>query len=145
MRYRRKNARAITVFVEMRYFTSFLTRLLQFTMRLLISLLVLVPFFSFGQTDYRHVIKQALADKSGKEVCVNMVVPDKQTAIAVAEPILFKVYGQNQIVGEKPYNVSLIDGYWVLTGSLPKGWLGGTFLIILSAKDGRVIKLTHYK
>ncbi len=93
----------------------------------------------------RKVIKDALADKTNKQVCVDKVISDKQTAIAVAEPILFKIYGKGHILGERPYNVSLIDGYWVLSGTLPKGWDGGTFFIILAAKDGRVIKLIHYK
>ncbi len=112
----------------------------------LVILCLFCGFFSFGQdNNIRQTIREALADKSNHQVCVAQVIPDKQTAIAVAEPILFKVYGRDHILGEKPYNISITDGYWVLTGSLPKGWLGGTFFIILSAKDGRVIKLIHGK
>ncbi len=111
-----------------------------------ILIIFFIPMFSFGQSkEDRKIIKEALADKTGKQILVDKVLPDAATAIAVAEPILFKIYGKNNILDERPYSVSLVDDYWLLSGSLPKGWLGGVFFIILSAKDGRVIKLTHGK
>jgi hypothetical protein len=122
-------------------------------MRHFLFLLLFFPLFSAAQNQHsndeikweKEIIKNALADKTGKQILVDKVIPDKQTAIAVAEPILFKIYGKGHILGEKPYNVSFLDGYWLLSGSLPEGYKGGTFLIILSEKDGRVIKLTHGK
>jgi len=93
----------------------------------------------------RDIIKKALAEKNNYHVRINKPIPDRKTAIEVAEPILFKGYGEDHIIGEKPYNVYSIDGYWILTGTLPKGYHGGTFLIILAAKDGRVIKIIHGK
>ena len=118
---------------------------------LLISLLVL-PLFSAAQqltkseiADAEKIIKNALADKSSKQILVDKVINDKETAIAVAEAILFKIYGRDQILGEKPYHANLVDGYWIIGGTLPKSYVGGTFLIILSSKDGRVIKLIHGK
>ena len=94
---------------------------------------------------YRQIIKRALTDKTNYHTLVNKVIPDKKTAISVAEPILFNGYGKDQIIAEKPYNVALIDGYWILSGTLPDGYVGGTFLIILSAKNGKVIKVTQGK
>lgn len=122
-------------------------------MKLFLFLLLLFPLTSCAQNRRsdgeikweRETIRNALADKTGKQILVDKVIPDKQTAITIAEAILFKVYGKDQILGEKPYNVSLRDGYWLLSGSLPDGYVGGTFLIVLSEKDGRVIKLTHGK
>jgi septin family protein len=121
-------------------------------MKYILVCIILLPLLSAAQqltktelADSRAMIKSALSDKNNKQILVDKVISDKETAIAVAEPILFKIYGKNQILSEKPYQVELVDGYWILNGTLPKGYLGGTFLIILSAKDGRVIKLTHYK
>ena len=121
-------------------------------MKYLFVCLVLLPLLSNAQqltktelADARAMIKSALTDKTHKQILVDKVIGDKETAIAVAEPILFKIYGKNQILSEKPYSVSLVDGYWILGGTLPKGYIGGTFLIILSEKDGRVIKLIHTK
>jgi hypothetical protein len=66
-------------------------------------------------------------------------------AIAVAEPILFSIYGKPTIIKERPYESYLINGCWYIAGTLPKDYLGGTFEIILDAKDGRVIFLSHGK
>ena len=70
------------------------------------------------------------------------IVPDKETAIAVAEAVLFRAYGKKTIESQKPYKVSLTDGEWYIFGSLfedPNGPVfGGVFRIVISQKDGRV-------
>jgi len=121
-------------------------------MKYLLICLLLLPLFSSAQQltktelqEERQIIKEALNDKTYKQFSFNKAIPDKQTAIAVVKPTLFKSYGKDQILNEKPCQIYLIDGYWILSGTLPKGWVGGTFFIIMSAKDGRVIKWTHSK
>ena len=69
----------------------------------------------------------------------------KEVAIATVEPILFSIYGKQLISKQRPYEVYLIDGYWYLSGTLPKARLGGTFEIIVEANNGRILKLTHGK
>ena len=117
-------------------------------------LVLLIPFFCTGQNlngrpvpgekNARQAIKKALADKDNKPF-YDTLIKDKQTAIAVAEPILFNTYGKKNIRDQKPYECYLIDGYWYVSGTLPKGWRGGVFEIIISSKDGKIIKLTHGK
>ena len=120
-------------------------------MKYLLVCLILLPLRSFAQDSNktylvsdRKILKEALSDKSGHQVCCK-IISDRETAIAVAESILFKIYGKEHIISEKPYVVNLVDGYWFITGTLPRGYLGGTFFIILSSKDGRVVKLIHGK
>ena len=72
-------------------------------------------------------------------------LPDSIAAVRFAEPILFRTYGKKPIVDERPYEIYLIDKYWVLMGTLPENWDGGTFTIILDSRDSRVIELTHGK
>ncbi|OGX90341.1 NTF2 fold immunity protein [Hymenobacter coccineus] len=72
-------------------------------------------------------------------------MPNKQVAIAVAEALLFPLYGQRTIVNERPYEVYRSDGCWYLSGTLPVGYDGGTFEIVLKAADGQVLHLTHGK
>ena len=112
----------------------------------------LLPFISHSQKHTilgagvaKEELKKALTEKRERQVIVDKVITDKQTAIAVAEAILFKIYGRAQIVNERPYETYFINGYWVLNGTLPEKMLGGGFLIVLNAKDGRVVRLTHYK
>jgi hypothetical protein len=121
-------------------------------MKYLFICFFLLPLVSFAQKDngaesktFIDYIRNASKDKTHKYILVNKIIPDKETAVAVAEPILFKIYGKEQIVGEKPYQVVLVEGYWVVSGTLPKGWLGGVFSIALSAETGKVIILTHGK
>jgi hypothetical protein len=40
------------------------------------------------------------------------LVPDKETAIKVAEVILFRVYGEEDIVTQRPYKVKKEDDIW---------------------------------
>lgn len=89
-------------------------------------------------------IKEVLSDKSYKPF-YDTLIKDKKTAIAIAEPILFNIYGKKNIIKQKPYDCYLADGYWDITGNFPKGWVGGVFEIIISAKDGRVVKIIHGK
>jgi hypothetical protein len=116
------------------------------------AFLILLPLLGHSQKRTllgpkvaRDELKEALTNKKDKQVNVDKVIGDKQTAIAVAEAILFKIYGKEQIINERPYEVYFVNGYWVLNGTLPEKMLGGCFLIVLSAKDGRVVRLTHYK
>jgi NTF2 fold immunity protein len=77
----------------------------------------------------------------------NGLVPDKETAIRIAEAVLIPIYGEEQIKREKPYNVRLEDGKWTVTGSMPKSEspiVGGTFFIIISQKDARIIDIGHF-
>ncbi len=90
-------------------------------------------------------LADALKYTDKKQVLVDKVIKDKSTAIGVAEAMLFSIYGKENIVKQRPYESYLIDGYWVINGTLPQGWNGGAFLIIMNSTDGRVIKLTHGK
>ena len=72
------------------------------------------------------------------------IIKDSVTVIAIAEAILFNIYGKHEIIIQRPYEIYPIKNYWVLKGTLSIG-IGGTFTIILDAKDCRVIKMTHGK
>lgn len=75
------------------------------------------------------------------------IVPDKETAIAVAEAILFRAYGKRTIESQRPYKVSLTDGEWYLFGTLfedeGRPVFGGVFRIVISQNDGRVRSVGH--
>jgi hypothetical protein len=82
------------------------------------------------------------------------MVPDKETAIAIADIILSKIYGKANIQREKPFNVKLKQDvkpkgdFWQVTGSLPKpppGLVatGGVAVIEIYKKDGRIRRVFH--
>jgi hypothetical protein len=72
-------------------------------------------------------------------------VPDEQTAIAIAVAVWIPIYGKEQIENEKPYQASLKDGVWTVTGSLPKGFKGGTAEARISKDSGCILRVIHYK
>ncbi|MDX1936824.1 MAG: NTF2 fold immunity protein [Flavihumibacter sp.] len=100
-----------------------------------------------GEANARNELKVALSDTTIHNVLsVNsLIIKNKETAINVVEPILFALYSKDNIIKQRPYETYLIDNYWVVSGTLPKGYLGGTFLIIVDATNSKIIRLTHGK
>ena len=100
-----------------------------------------------GKIYAEQELKSALNNKAQHNVIdnVNLIIKDSLTAINIVEPILFSIYGKDNIVRQRPYEIFLIDSYWVINGTLPKGYLGGTFLIIIDAKNSKVIRISHGK
>jgi hypothetical protein len=124
---------------------------------LTISILISWTFSSCAQTQRdnlkvretyaRKQLKIALSDKSIHNVINSkaLIIKNKGTAIKVIEPILFDIYGEDNITRQRPYEAYLIDNYWIVSGTLPEGYDGGTFLIIVDATNSKVIRLTHGK
>lgn len=83
--------------------------------------------------------KLAILDKN------ELLIKEESTAISVAEPILFEIYGKSKIEDEKPYEAYLINNYWVIRGTLNRFSLGGTFSIVIDARNSKVIDIIHYK
>ena len=115
--------------------------------------LVLITQTACGQTDkpnpgFEHAkseLKDALTSKNKRQILTDTLISDKETAIAISEAILFKIYGKENIIKQKPYQINKIDEHYIINGTLSINKKGGTFLIILSAKNAQVIKLTHGK
>jgi NTF2 fold immunity protein len=102
---------------------------------------------TIGKSYAQQELKLALTDKGLHNVIDNKTITIKEslTAINVAEPILFSIYGKDNIIKQRPYEVYFIDNYWVIAGTLPEDYLGGTFLIIVDATNSKIIRLTHGK
>jgi len=74
----------------------------------------------------------------------NGLVSDQKTAIAIAEAVLFHVYGEKAIRGQRPYIVKHVRDKWIIDGAPPPpGFAGGSFHIVISQRDGRVLEITH--
>lgn len=81
--------------------------------------------------------------KTSNEFSPTKVIPDSKTAVEISESILFPIYGKESIIKQRPYDLSLIDGYYIINGTFPKPQIGGTFIIIINSRNGKVMKLTH--
>lgn len=70
-------------------------------------------------------------------------IPDIETAIAVAVSIWNAIYGTERINRQSPYFAYLIEDYWVVTGSLPEGALGGSAKAIIQKSTGEILQVLH--
>ena len=100
-----------------------------------------------GKSYAEKELKSALSGKTKHNVIDNKtaIIKDSVTAVNVSEPILFSIYGKNHIIKQRPYEMYHVDNYWIISGTLPKSFFGGTFLIIMDARDARILKITHGK
>ena len=81
-------------------------------------------------------------------------VPDKETAVKIAEAVLTPIYSKKLIESEEPFEASLKGDMWTVTGTLRcpdgKGGLattpqcrGGVAVVRISKLDARVISMEH--
>lgn len=100
-----------------------------------------------GKAAAERQLEIALKDSSGHNVIdgKTVILKDSTSAISVAEPILFGMYGKDNITNQQPYEIHHLDSYWVIEGTLDENTKGGTFLIILDSRTGEVVRLTHGK
>ncbi len=70
------------------------------------------------------------------------LVPDQETAIKIAEVVLFRLYGKESIIDQRPYRVKEEDSVWWIAGSMKKDTLGFTFTIAISRQTGAILHLT---
>ncbi|WP_290858601.1 NTF2 fold immunity protein [Flavobacterium sp.] len=85
--------------------------------------------------------KKSVNNFSQKET----IIKDSLSAISIAETILFNIFDKTSILEQKPYDIHHINNYWIISGILPKGYKGGTFLIIIDDRNSEVIRITHGK
>jgi hypothetical protein len=83
-------------------------------------------------------------------VPANGYIPDERTAVTVGVAVLGPVYGPEVLESERPFHAHLEKGVWIVEGTLRKTpfgsvHLGGTAVVELDARTGRVIRMIHYK
>src|SRR5688572_27506465 len=106
--------------------------------RLLIFTLTILPSLtSFGQSKSSRTImgeesakvqlEEVLNEKTRNNVIDNAreIVSDSTMAIDIAEAILFKSFGQENIKRQRPYEIYKIKNYWSISGTLERGAEGG--------------------
>ena len=106
--------------------------------------LVFIPFIVF-----LLALRQNCGDSFSAEKVSNVLQDGKRTekekVIKIALDTARKIYG-TLIDRELPLIAKLVgDSVWIVQGTLPPGWLGGTVYVELTKYDLRVVKLIHYK
>ncbi len=101
---------------------------------LMVLVPLLLPITAHSEEHQKHMFKPAAG-----------YVPDEETAIKIAIAVWEPIYGKENIESEKPYKAILKDSVWYVTGSLPKGWVGGVAEAEINKVDGCIIRVSHGK
>jgi hypothetical protein len=75
----------------------------------------------------------------------NGYVPNAETAIKIAVAVWTPIYGKENIEKQKPYQATLRNGIWYVTGTLHNYTRGGVAEAEISKDDGRIIRIIHGK
>lgn len=112
------------------------------TSGLFFTAIVSIPL-SPGQTPTsRPIPPKVVSEKDRYPLPKEGLVPDKETAIKIAEAVLFRLYGEDAIKLQRPYVVKEDDYVWWITGTLPKDNFGIVFKIGISRHTAAVLYLT---
>jgi hypothetical protein len=81
---------------------------------------------------------------------VDGYVPDASTAEKIALAVMIPVFGPEAVAFQKPYTVRLSKGEkWVVQGNWPppgdSSINGGTLIVHISKKDGKIVELYRSK
>lgn len=128
---------------------------------ILISLFFLICFnlksqiyfgrFYLGKKHCTEVLKRHMTDSlytaTANRIIArkNRTLKNKRSAIKLIEPVLFKKYGEIDTKDERPYEVYLINGFWLVKGTLKRNSNGGTFISVIDSKTGEIIFTLHTK
>ena len=98
-----------------------------------------------GEAKAKEHLKKTLADpKVDNMVGDNIVlIDDKETALSIAEVILFKIYGKEEMKKQKPFEIYKDQSHWIIMGTLPNTAFGSTALCILDSRNAKIVKV-HY-
>jgi len=75
-------------------------------------------------------------------------VPTAKVAEQIAYAVLVPVYGQKEIDSQRPFKTSLVrrGANWRVEGTLPEFVAqGGTFVLEIAKRDGRIVRMVHYQ
>jgi hypothetical protein len=98
-----------------------------------------------GRQAAKEELDKFLDDTSYNLFRGEVLINDAQTLTRIVEPILFDVYGESEIIRERPYETYLFDDYWVMMGTSPEGMKGGNFEIVVNRRTCEVVGITHGK
>jgi hypothetical protein len=129
---------------------------------LVISLFFLIGLNAIAQKNKWYAFEEPTT-KDGKEFCGRKMIAkfyskmlndttwgdtikgspviDEEQVIVIAQEGIFKKYGEKHYKKEMPYEIYLINGFWLLMGTLPEGYMGGTIHVLIKAKNGAVLDI----
>jgi hypothetical protein len=73
-------------------------------------------------------------------------IPNAETAVKVGEAVLMPIYGEKQILAERPFKAKLNGDVWTVQGTLACAPCpGGTAVVKISKASGQILFMAHYQ
>ena len=100
-----------------------------------------------GKKNAEYELKEVIANNKLHNIInsSDKIIKSNEILVKIVEPILFEIYGKNNIEKQKPYEINDFENYYVMNGTLEKGNIGGTFLLIIDKRNSQILKITHGK
>jgi len=95
------------------------------------------PYFS-----YKGKEVAALAS-AGSYLPKAGMVASARTAALMAEAVAEGIWGVQTIRNERPCEVTDTAAHWIVRGSLPEGFEGGVFEVVIQKRDGTIVSVSH--
>lgn len=110
----------------------------------------ILPCLSTADSYANTGLKQQIVQKNGKVpkdgyVPKNGFVPNGETAIAIAMAVLIPIYGRSVVDDQTPFEATLVQGTWVVSGNMKGGAVGGVAEVDISKKTGAILRVIHGK
>jgi len=102
-------------------------------------------YYQTSEGEARQAVEEAKKGEHHNVLDHSGAVPTKETAIELAVAVWSPIYGRDKIAKEAPFQAIRVDDCWFVTGSLEKGWLGGTAEAVIAVADGRFLMISHGK
>lgn len=113
-----------------------------------IPFLLLVSYHVSAQEKDENKIVYKRIDSYPDDPLPSDLVPNKETAIKIAEAVWLPIYGK-KIYNEKPFTAELTSvGIWIVKGTLQNanlGAKGGVAYIEIQKSDCKILKIYHGK
>jgi hypothetical protein len=93
------------------------------------------------QTAVKQLVVTAKSNQAYKPV--NGYVPNEKTAINIAVSVWEPIFGKEKIDAQAPYRAALVEGLWVVVGTLPEGYIGGTAIAVIAKDSGQILHVEH--
>lgn len=102
-------------------------------------------YYEITEADAKTYIEQVKQNTHHDVLKFREAVSTKETAVTLAVAVWISIYGKEKTEKEAPYQAIRVDDCWFVSGSLEKGWNGGTAEAVISAADGRFLNVSHGK
>jgi len=100
-------------------------------------------YYEVTEAQARSVIESGKKGRHFDALAHKSAVPTVETAIPLAVAVWGPIYGKEQIMKEAPYQAVRVDDCWYVSGSLPKGAIGGAAEAVINVADGRFLMISH--